>query len=175
MRNLERSRLGRAWVAIREDEVAASATGINTVTTKLLAFSIGAAVSGFAGAFYGAELGIVSPDDFQFAVSVTALSTVVLGGIGSITGAAVGGLLISFIIFWILPHAQEWSTTLGNNTGFTALSTVDYSKYVYIVYGVILVGIMLLRPAGLIPSRARKVELQAGGESESLAAVRGKA
>ncbi|HVS44102.1 MAG TPA: hypothetical protein VMU20_17775, partial [Candidatus Dormibacteraeota bacterium] len=87
----------------------------------------------------------------------------------------VGGLLISFIIFWILPHAQEWSTTLGNTTGFTALSTVDYSKYVYIVYGIILVGIMLLRPAGLIPSRARKVELQAGGESESLAAVRGKA
>ena len=175
LRNLERSRLGRAWVAIREDEVAASATGINTVTTKLLAFAIGAAVSGFAGAFYGAELGIVSPDDFQFAVSVTALSTVVLGGIGSITGSAVGGLLISFIIFWILPHAQEWSTTLGNTTGFTALSTVDYSKYVYIVYGAILVGIMLLRPAGLIPSRARKVELQAGGESESLAAVRGQA
>jgi branched-chain amino acid transport system permease protein len=175
LRNLERSRLGRAWVAIREDEVAASATGINTVTTKLLAFAIGAAVSGFAGAFYGAELGIVSPDDFQFAVSVTALSTVVLGGIGSITGAAVGGLLISFIIFWILPHAQEWSTTLGNTTGFTGLSTVDYSKYVYIAYGVILVSIMLLRPAGLIPSRARKVELAAGGESESLAAVRGQA
>jgi len=72
-------------------------------------------VSGFAGAFYGAELGIVSPEDFQFAVSVTALSTVVLGGIGSITGAAVGGLLISFIIFWILPHAQEWSTTFGKH------------------------------------------------------------
>jgi ABC-type branched-subunit amino acid transport system permease subunit len=175
LRNLERSRIGRAWVAVREDEVAASATGINTVSTKLLAFAIGAAVSGFAGAFYGAELGIVSPDDFQFAVSVTALSTVVLGGIGSITGAAVGGLLISFIIFWILPHAQEWSMTFGNTTGFTALSSVDYSKYVYVAYGVILVSIMLLRPAGLIPSRARKVELQAGGESEPLAAVRGRA
>ncbi len=175
LRNLERSRIGRAWVAIREDEVAASATGINTVSTKLLAFAIGAAVSGFAGAFYGAELGIVSPDDFQFAVSVTALSTVVLGGIGSITGAAVGGLLISFIIFWILPHAQEWSMTFGNTTGFTALSSVDYSKYVYVAYGVILVSIMLLRPAGLIPSRARKVELQAGVESEPLAAVRGRA
>jgi branched-chain amino acid transport system permease protein len=175
LRNLERSRLGRAWVAIREDEVAASATGINTVTTKLLAFSIGAAVSGFAGAFYGAELGIVSPDDFQFAVSVTALSTVVLGGIGSITGAAVGGLLISFIIFWILPHAQEWATTFGSTTGVTTLSTIDYSRYVYIAYGVILVAIMLLRPAGLIPSRARKVELQTGTESEPLAAVRGQA
>jgi branched-chain amino acid transport system permease protein len=175
LRNLERSRLGRAWVAIREDEVAASATGINTVTTKLLAFAIGAAVSGFAGAFFGAQLGIVSPDNFQFAVSVTALSTVVLGGIGSITGAAVGGLLITFIIFWVLPHAQEWSSTLGSTTGFTALSTIDYSKYVYIAYGVILVSIMLLRPAGLIPSRARKVELAAGGESESLAAVRGQA
>jgi branched-chain amino acid transport system permease protein len=175
LRNLERSRLGRAWVAIREDEVAASATGINTVTTKLLAFAIGAAVSGFAGAFYGAELGIVSPDDFQFAVSVTALSTVVLGGIGSITGAAVGGLLVSFIIFWILPHAQEWAGTFGATTGITALSTVDYSRYVYIAYGIILVAIMLLRPAGLIPSRARKVELQTGTESEPLAAVQGRA
>ncbi|MCA1842935.1 MAG: hypothetical protein LC792_07030, partial [Actinobacteria bacterium] len=78
LRNLERSRLGRAWMAIREDEVAAAATGINPVTTKLLAFAIGASVSGFAGAFFGAMLGNVTPENFEFAVSVTALSTVVL-------------------------------------------------------------------------------------------------
>jgi branched-chain amino acid transport system permease protein len=173
LRNLERSRLGRAWVAIREDEVAAAATGINTVSTKLLAFAIGASVSGFAGAFYGAELGIVTPEDFRFAVSVTALTTVVLGGIGNNTGAAVGGLLISFIVFWILPHLQEWMGTLGHTINVTSLGTIDYSKYTYIVYGVILIGIMLLRPGGLLPSRARKVELQTGTESESLAAVKG--
>jgi branched-chain amino acid transport system permease protein len=175
LRNLQRSRLGRAWVAIREDEIAAAATGINTVSTKLLAFAIGASVSGLAGAFYGAELGIVSPDDFGFAVSVTALTTVVLGGIGNNTGAAVGGLLVSFIIFWILPHLQEWGTTFGTTTGITSLGTIDYPKYTYIVYGLILVVIMLLRPGGLLPSRARKVELQAGAESEPLAAVRGTA
>jgi branched-chain amino acid transport system permease protein len=171
--NLQRSRLGRAWVAIREDEIAAAATGINTVSTKLLAFAIGASVSGLAGSFYGAQLGVVTPDDFEFAVSVTALTTVVLGGLGSNTGAALGGILVSFIIFWVLPHLQEWMTTLGQTTGITSLGTIDYSTYTYIVYGLILISIMLLRPGGLLPSKARKVELQAGHESESLAAVQG--
>jgi branched-chain amino acid transport system permease protein len=171
--NLQRSRLGRAWVAIREDEIAAAATGINTVTTKLLAFSIGASVSGLAGSFYGAQLGVVTPDDFEFAVSVTALTTVVLGGLGSNTGAALGGVMVSFIIFWVLPHLQEWMTTLGTTTGVTSLGTINYSDYTYIVYGLILISIMLLRPGGLMPTRARKVELQVGGQSESLAAVQG--
>ena len=172
LRNLEHSRLGRAWVAVREDEIAASATGINTVSTKLLAFAIGASVSGLAGAFYGAFLGIVTPEDFEFAVSVTALSTVVLGGIGNNSGAAVGALLISFVIFWILPNMQEWMGTFGNTTGITSLSTIDYSKYKFIIYGVILMSIMLLRPGGLLPSRARRIELQ-GAATEALAAVRG--
>jgi branched-chain amino acid transport system permease protein len=145
------------------------------VTTKLLAFAIGASVSGFAGAFFGAMLGTVTPENFSFAVSVTAISTVVLGGIGNITGATVGGILIAFVIFWVLPHLQEWGATLGHTTGITQLGTVDYSKYTFIVYGVILVSIMLLRPAGLLPSQARKVELSTGTESEPLAAVQGKA
>jgi branched-chain amino acid transport system permease protein len=173
MRNLQRSRLGRAWVAIREDEVAASATGINTVSGKLAAFAIGASVSGLAGAFYGAQLGVVTPEDFRFNVSVTVLSMVVLGGIGNIAGVMVGALIISFIIFYMLPHMGEWATTFGNTTGAHQLATVNYSDYQYIIYGVILVLIMLVRPAGLLPSRARKVELQTGTESEPLAAVRG--
>jgi branched-chain amino acid transport system permease protein len=171
LRNVERSRLGRAWVAIREDEVAASATGINTVSGKLLAFGIGATVSGFAGAFFGAMLGTVTPDNFQFAVSVTVLTTVVLGGIGNITGAAVGAILVSFVIFWVLPELQGWMGTLGNTIGVPSLGTVQYSDYKFIVYGLILIGIMLLRPSGLLPSRARKVELETGAESEPLAAV----
>ena len=172
LRNVERSRLGRAWVAIREDEVAAAATGINTVQTKLLAFSIGAAVSGFAGAFFGAMLGTVTPDNFEFAVSVTALTTVVLGGIGNITGVLVGAILVSFVIFWVLPGLQEWMGTLGNTVGISGLSTIQYSDYKYVVYGAILISIMLLRPSGLLPSRARKVELETGAESEPLASVR---
>ena len=174
LRNIQLSRLGRAWAAIREDEVAAAATGVNPITTKLLAFSIGASVSGLAGAFYGAEFGSVSPEAFGFAVSVTVLSTVVLGGIGNNVGAAAGGILVSFIIFWVLPHLQEWGTTVGNNFGIPQLGTINYSNYTYIVYGVILVGIMLLRPAGLLPSKARKTELVTGTESEALASVQGR-
>ena len=171
LRNVERSRLGRAWVAIREDEVAAAATGINTVSTKLLAFSIGASVSGFAGAFFGAMLGTVTPDNFQFAVSVTVLSTVVLGGIGSIAGVTVGAVVIAFVVNWIIPNAQQWMGTLGTTTGLTALGNFNVSQYVYILYGLILIGIMLLRPAGLLPSRARKVELTKGGTEEVLSEV----
>jgi branched-chain amino acid transport system permease protein len=175
LRNVERSRLGRAWVAIREDEVAASATGINTVATKLLAFAIGASVSGFAGAFFGAMLSSVTPDNFQFAVSVTALTTVVLGGIGNITGVVVGAVLVSFVIFWVLPELQGWMGTLGTNVGAPSLGTIQYSDYKFVVYGLVLIGIMLLRPSGLLPSRARKVELETGAESEPLAAVQERA
>jgi len=173
MRNVERSRLGRAWVAIREDEVAAAATGINTVSTKLLAFSIGASVSGFAGAFFGAMLGTVTPDNFQFAVSVTALATVVLGGIGSISGVIVGALLIAFVINWVLPNLGGWTATAGHTIGASQLSNVDYSQYTYIIFGLILITVMVLRPGGLLPSRARRVELRTTDESGSLADIRG--
>ncbi|MGP8159637.1 MAG: branched-chain amino acid ABC transporter permease [Candidatus Dormibacteria bacterium] len=174
MRNVERSRLGRAWVAIREDEVAAAATGINTVSTKLLAFSIGASVSGFAGAFFGAMLGTVTPDNFQFAVSVTALATVVLGGIGNISGVIVGALLIAFVINWVLPNLGEWTATAGHTIGVSQLSSIDYSQYTYIIFGLILITIMVLRPGGLLPSRARKVELRTTSGSDSLAEVQGR-
>jgi branched-chain amino acid transport system permease protein len=158
-------------VAIREDEVAAAATGINTVSTKLLAFSIGASVSGFAGAFFGAMLGTVTPDNFQFAVSVTALATVVLGGIGSISGVIVGALLIAFVINWVLPNLGGWTATAGHTVGVSQLSNVNYSQYTYIIFGLILITVMVLRPGGLLPSRARKVELQTGADPGSLAEV----
>jgi len=173
LRNVERSRLGRAWIAIREDEVAAASTGISTVPTKLLAFSIGASVSGFAGAFFGAMLGTVTPDNFQFAVSVTVLATVVLGGIGNIPGVVVGALLVAFVINWVLPNLGGWATTLGTHTGLTQLGTVSYSQYTYIIFGIILITVMVLRPGGLLPSRARKVELESAGGT-SLASVQGR-
>jgi branched-chain amino acid transport system permease protein len=173
LRNLEHSRVGRAWVALREDEVAAAATGINTTSTKLLAFAIGASVSGLAGAFYGSIVTIVSPDDFSFSVSVSILSIIVLGGIGNITGVIVGSFVLTFVIFWMLQYLNEWSATLGQTINVPSLGNIDYSQYTYMIYGVALILMMLLRPGGLIPSRARQIELTSGGEEESLAAVQG--
>ena len=173
LRNIERSRVGRAWVALREDEVAAASTGINTTTTKLLAFAIGASVSGLAGAFYGSIVTIVSPDDFSFSVSIAVLSIIVLGGIGNIAGVILGSFILTFVIFWVLPNMNEWSTTVSQTVHVPALAGIDFSSYTYIIYGVALILMMLLRPGGLLPSRARRIELESSGEPESLAAVQG--
>ncbi len=175
LRNMYRARIGRAWVALREDEVAAAATGINTTATKLLAFAIGASVSGLAGCFYGFIVSIVSPDDFSFAVSIAVLSIVVLGGIGNIEGVVLGAFVLTFVIFWALPNLQSWSVTFGQTFNVPAVSGIDFTRYTFIVYGAALVIMMLFRPAGLLPSRARKVELESGIESESLAAIQGRA
>jgi branched-chain amino acid transport system permease protein len=172
-RNIEHSRVGRAWVALREDEVAAASTGINTTTTKLLAFAIGASVSGLAGAFYGSIVTIVSPDDFSFSVSIAVLSIIVLGGIGNIVGVLLGSFILTFVIFWVLPNMNEWSTTLSHTVGVPALANIDFTSYTYIIYGIALMLMMLLRPGGLLPSRARRIELESTVEGESLAAVQG--
>jgi len=120
--NLYSSRLGRAWMAIREDEVAAAAMGINTVSTKLLAFSIGASFSGFAGAYYAADVALVSPDNFLFIVSITVLVMVVLGGMGNVTGVIIGALVMYFLIFWLIPGLPQNATELANNLGLGSLN-----------------------------------------------------
>jgi branched-chain amino acid transport system permease protein len=173
LRNIQHTRVGRAWVALREDEVAAAATGINTTSTKLLAFAIGASVSGLAGAFYGSLVTIVSPDDFSFSISIAVLSIIVLGGIGNIAGVILGSFVLTFVIFWALPHMNEWSTTVSQTFNIPALAGIDFSSYTYVLYGAALILMMLFRPGGLLPSRARKIELESTGESESLAAVQG--
>ena len=175
LRNVSRARVGRAWVAIREDEVAAAATGINTTSTKLLAFAIGASVSGFAGAFYGSIFTAVTPDAFQFQVSIAVLSIIVLGGIGNITGVILGSFVLTFVIFWALPHMNEWASTFAHNFNVGAVANINFPQYTFIIYGAALILMMLLRPGGLLPSRARRIELQSGVESESLAAVQGRA
>jgi branched-chain amino acid transport system permease protein len=179
--NLYNSRLGRAWMAVREDETAAAASGVNTVSVKLLAFSIGAATSGFAGAFYGAKLSYVSSENFGFIVSVTVLAMVVLGGMGNIPGAMLGAIVLYFILFWLLPNAPGQMQSLASSLGLDWLNqssangwpgigeVVSRSKYV--IFGLILVGIMLLRPQGLLPSQIRKQELT-HEEPEALAAPR---
>jgi len=167
--NLHRSRLGRAWMAIREDEVAAAAMGINTVTTKLLAFAIGASFSGFAGAYYGASFSLVSPDNFLFVVSVTVLVMVVLGGMGNTTGVIVGALAIYFLLNNVLPALPSQVESLADSFGLSSLNVQNgdwpglaglAQRLQFLLYGVILVAMMLLRPQGLFPSRVREQELK---------------
>ena len=174
--NLYGSRLGRAWMAVREDETAAAAMGVNTVNTKLLAFAIGASFSGFAGAFYGAKLSLVSPDSFGFIVSITILSMVVLGGMGNIPGAMIGALLLYWVLYKFLPDAPQQAAALAHNLGLDSLNTVTpnwpgiaefVSRLKFIIFGLILVSIMLLRPQGLLPSRLRSQELKRGVHDES--------
>lgn len=171
--NLRNSRLGRAWMAIREDEVAAAATGINTLTTKLLAFALGASFSGFAGTYYASKLFLVVPESFSFqAVSVVVLVMVVLGGMGNMRGVIVGAILIYFIQTYLLIQLPGWiaSATAALNIDF--LTKLDVGGYVqrsnYLIFGIILAGIMLLRPQGLIPSAQRKVELELGTTDEAV-------
>ncbi len=173
--NLRRSRIGRAWMAVREDEVAAAAMGVNTVRIKLLAFSIGAAFSGFAGAFYGAKLSLVSPENFGFSVSITILVMIVLGGMGNIPGVIIGSLLIYGITFIFLPAlpplAEDWATNLGlgglvpTNGDWPGIGQ-EVQRLKFLFFGAILVLTMLLRPQGLIPSRVRQQELQKGGPED---------
>jgi ABC-type branched-subunit amino acid transport system permease subunit len=167
--NLYNSRLGRAWMAVREDETAAAASGVNTVSVKLLAFSIGAATSGFAGAFYGAKLSYVSSENFGFVVSVTVLAMVVLGGMGNIPGAMLGSAVLYFVLFWLLPNAPGQLESLATTFGLDFLNKTngwwpgigeEVSRSKYLIFGLILVGIMLLRPQGLLPSQIRKQELK---------------
>jgi branched-chain amino acid transport system permease protein len=162
--NLYKSRLGRAWMAIREDEVAAAAMGINTVTTKLLAFAIGASFSGFAGAYYGANIALVSPDNFLFIVSITVLVMVVLGGMGNISGVIVGALVLYFVVYYLIPGLPENITNIAGSIGLSSEITRNLAdattRLNFIIYGLILVAMMLLRPQGILPSRVREQELK---------------
>jgi branched-chain amino acid transport system permease protein len=151
--NLRASRLGRAWMAIREDELAAAHAGINTTATKLAAFAIGASFSGLAGCAYASKLQLVSPDQFGFNVSVAVLSMLVLGGMGNIPGVIVGSLVISSLDRFILPQLTNFMHTFGVQ--------IDLTNSRFMIYGIILVMTMLFRPEGLIPSRQRRSELHA--------------
>ena len=161
---LQDSRIGRAWVAIREDELAAASMGINTVTTKLLAFSIGASTSGLAGVFYASKLSIVSPDQFGFTVSFTALAMVVLGGMGNIWGVAAGAFVVYEIQAQGLKQLGAFVQSLHLPTFALGpmsvdLGSINFINFQYLLYGLALVLMMLLRPEGLFPSRRRRSEL----------------
>jgi branched-chain amino acid transport system permease protein len=160
---LRDSRLGRAWIAIREDEVAAASMGVPLVRTKLLAYSVGAALGGAAGAFLGTYSQAIDSNQFMFSFSIFILAMVILGGLGSIWGVVVGAIALAIIDRLLIP------TTFHNlphdlfGLNFT-LSEVSFG-----VFGFLLVIMMIARPEGLIPERRRKLELTEGiGTDESL-------
>ncbi len=157
---LQDSRIGRAWNAIREDELAAAANGINTVTTKLLAFALGATTAGLAGVFNASKLTIVSPDQFLFTVSFTVLAMVILGGMGNIWGVAAG----AFIVFMIQTVLLKQLNTITEGLGIPFLSSINFLDYQFLLYGIALVLMMLFRPEGLFPSQRRRRELHIAEE-----------
>ena len=154
------SRLGRAWVALREDEVAAVSMGIPLVRTKLYAYSLGAAFGGIAGAFLGALSTLVDPDQFQFGFSIFVLAMVILGGLGSIWGVVLGALLLANINYYFIPDViNSLPSDFGLNFSLTDLKVA--------IFGFLLVMVMVLRPQGLIPERRRRLEFTRGiGEIE---------
>jgi branched-chain amino acid transport system permease protein len=163
---LRDSRLGRAWISVREDETAAAAMGINPVTTKLWAYALGAVFGGIAGAFYGAFIANIFPTSFSFSISILILCMVVLGGMGNIYGVILGAIVLQGVNFYLLPQANEWIHSIGESVGSQALSTVDLPRYNFFLFGIILVVMMLLRPEGIIPNRQRAEELHGdGGDS----------
>ncbi len=179
---LHDSRLGRAWKAIREDQLAAEQMGIDPVRTKLLAFAMGATFSGFAGAFYASYIAGIFPSVFDFGASILILCTVILGGIGNIYGVIVGGLVLLNADRLFLPALKDFLSGLLNTTILPALSSnptlqsavsqnANPILYRYLLFGLTLVIMMAVRPEGLVPNPQRRMELheaefEEGGEEK---------
>jgi branched-chain amino acid transport system permease protein len=151
---LRDSRLGRAWIAIREDETAAAAMGVPLMRTKTWSYAIGAFFGGVAGAFYASYKAGAFPADFFFNFSIFLLCMVILGGMGSIWGVLVGGLILGYLNI-------EGLATIGSKVQDAGLD-FDPTKYQFGIYGAIIVLMMLFRPTGLIPERRHKIELEEG-------------
>ena len=155
---LRDSRMGRAWIAIREDEVAAASMGVPLVKTKLLAYTVGGAIGGVAGAFLAAYLNTVNADQFAFSFSIFVLAMIILGGLGSVWGVVLGAVLLSFINNRLIPDVLDSVPgKLGLNFNLTDLG--------FGIFGFLLVIVMILRPEGLLPERRRQLELHEGIDS----------
>jgi branched-chain amino acid transport system permease protein len=158
---LRDSRLGRAWIAIREDETAAAAMGVPLMRTKTWAYAAGAFFGGIAGAYYASFKGAVFPDDFFFNISVFILCMVILGGLGNVWGVIVGGGFLAYL-------NQEGLGNIGAEINQTFGTEIDVPLYQFGIFGVILVLVMLFKPEGLIPSARRKAEFEEGVHDEPL-------
>ncbi|SMF45711.1 amino acid/amide ABC transporter membrane protein 2, HAAT family /amino acid/amide ABC transporter ATP-binding protein 1, HAAT family [Tistlia consotensis] len=150
---LTTSRIGRAWMAIREDQIAAAAMGVNRVRLKLLAFAVGAGFAGMIGTFYVAKLQTATPDMFMFPVSAMILVMVVFGGMGSPYGVVAGALILQILQSWVLQDVSGWLHDLGELLDNDWLQTIDLTQAIELIFGIVLVLTMLYRRQGLIPAR----------------------
>ena len=156
---LRDSRLGRAWIAIREDEVAAASMCVPLVRMKLLAYATGAAFGGIAGAFLGAFLNTVNADQFEFSFSIFILAMIILGGLGSIWGVVLGAVALAFINARLIPDVLNPLSQAYLGFDLTVLS--------FGIFGFLLVIMMVLRPEGLLPERRRQIELTEGVSADA--------
>ncbi len=161
--------MGRAWTAIREDELAASAMGINVVGYKLAAFAVGASFAGIMGVLFAASRTFVSPESFSFMQSIGVLSMVILGGLGSIPGVILGAVVVTVLNLQVLQGLSLWLSSMRQSDIIIPLinfplssmsSQLDPAKYQRLLFGLILIVMMIYRQEGLIPAKRQKRELQ---------------
>lgn len=168
-RRLDASHIGRAWEAIREDEVAAQAMGIPLVRMKLAAFAAGASFAGIMGVVFSAKQFFINPESFTLMESIGILAMVILGGMGSIPGAILGATAVTILNLQVLKGLSLWLNEL-RNAGITILgynlanlpTQLEPAKYERMVFGVILVLMMIFRPQGILPARRRTREFRGG-------------
>lgn len=164
---LRDSRLGRAWIALREDEVAAASMGVPLVKTKLLAYATGGSLGGISGAFLGSYYASVNANQFQFGLSIFILAMVILGGLGSIWGVVLGAVALSFVNTRLIPDVLDQGF-VGDQLREAGLD-FSFTEISFGIFGFILVVMMVLRPEGILPERRRQMELTEGiGETESV-------
>ena len=157
---LRDGRLGRAWLAIREDELAASAMGVSLMRTKLSAYAVGAIAGGLGGVAYAANIGTVLPDSFDFSKSIILLAMVVLGGMGNVWGVTVGALAVSWINYTGLQQ-------LGKSVNSSLGTEIDFPSWSFAIFGVVLVLMMLFRREGILPEARTRLILREAERTES--------
>jgi branched-chain amino acid transport system permease protein len=170
-RNLERSRVGRAWMAIREDEIAAEMMGVNTVRTKLLAFALGAAFAGVAGALQASYQGATTSDFFMFSTSILVVIMIILGGIGNIWGVILGAVVVQYVDKTLLSWAGQRLTDIGNATGLEQFGDINPSSFSFLLLGIALVVMMRFRPEGFVPSRQRAAEMHTAPPGQAIGSI----
>jgi branched-chain amino acid transport system permease protein len=168
---LRDSKMGRAWIAVREDEVAASAMGVPLMRTKLWSYGLGAIFGGFAGAIYGAFINGIFPTSFSFQISVIILCMVIVGGMGNLWGVTLGAGVLAWLNFEGLEQIGVWANDAIHTVGID--TTIDVPKYKLATFGALLVLMMLFRPGGFIPEQRRKEEFEEGTEDAILYGARG--
>jgi len=172
-RRLERSHIGRAWEAIREDELAAQAMGVPLVRTKLMAFACGASFAGVMGVVFSAKQIFINPESFTFLESIGVLSMVILGGMGSVPGAILGASVVTILNLQVQKGLSLWLNEL-KNAGVTIFgyslanlpTQLEPAKYERMIFGIILVLMMIFRPQGMLPAKRRQMELTEPQENE---------